>query len=101
MKKFLMKTPIDGARISSSFGSRKHPILGYTKFHSGVDFAAPRGTPIYAAGDGTVKIAGWDNGYGKFIELRQANKYETAYAHLSAFTKGIRHSDRVRTGQVL
>lgn len=101
MKKFLMKTPIDGARISSSFGSRKHPILGYTKFHSGVDFAAPRGTPIYAAGDGTVKIAGWVNGYGKFIELGHANKYETAYAHMSAFAKGIRPGVRVRQGQVI
>lgn len=101
MKKFLMKTPIDGARISSSFGSRKHPILGYTKFHSGVDFAAPRGTPIYAAGDGTVKIAGWVNGYGKFIELRHANKYETAYAHMSAFAKGIRPGVRVHQGQVI
>lgn len=101
MKKFLMKTPIDGARISSSFGSRKHPILGYTKFHSGVDFAAPRGTPIYAAGDGVVKIAGWVNGYGKFIELGHANKYETAYAHMSAFAKGIRPGVRVRQGQVI
>lgn len=101
MKKFLMKTPIDGARISSSFGSRKHPILGYTKFHSGVDFAAPKGTPIYAAGDGTVKIAGWVNGYGKFIELGHANKYETAYAHMSAFAKGIRPGVRVRQGQVI
>ncbi|MCE9651330.1 MAG: M23 family metallopeptidase [Parvibaculum sp.] len=101
MKKFLMKTPIDGARISSSFGSRKHPILGYTKFHSGVDFAAPRGTPIYAAGDGVVKIAGWVNGYGKFIELGHANKYETAYGHMSAFAKGIRPGVRVHQGQVI
>lgn len=101
MKKFLMKTPVDGARISSGFGARKHPILGFTKFHAGVDFAAPKGTPIYAAGDGAVKIAGWVNGYGKFVELGHANKYETAYAHMSAFAKGIRPGVRVRQGQVI
>lgn len=101
MKKFLMKTPVDGARISSSFGSRKHPILGFTKFHSGVDFAAPKGTPIYAAGDGTVKIAGWVGGYGNFVKIGHANKYETAYGHMSAFAKGIRPGTRVRQGQVI
>jgi murein DD-endopeptidase MepM/ murein hydrolase activator NlpD len=101
MKKFLMKTPVDGARISSGFGARKHPILGFTKFHSGVDFAAPKGTPIYAAGDGVVKIAGWVNGYGNFVELGHANKYETAYGHMSAFAKGIRPGVRVHQGQVI
>lgn len=101
MKKFLMRTPIDGARISSGFGKRMHPILGYTKFHAGVDFAAPKGTPIYAAGDGVVKIAGWVNGYGNFVELGHANKYETAYGHMSAFARGIRPGVRVRQGQVI
>jgi murein DD-endopeptidase MepM/ murein hydrolase activator NlpD len=101
MKKFLMKTPVDGARISSGFGMRKHPILGFTKFHEGVDFAAPKGTPIYAAGDGVVKIAGWVNGYGNFVELGHANRYETAYGHMSAFAKGIRPGVRVHQGQVI
>lgn len=101
MKKFLMKTPVDGARISSGFGARKHPILGFTKFHAGVDFAAPKGTPIYAAGDGVVKIAGWVNGYGNFVELGHANKYETAYGHMNGFAKEIRPGVRVRQGQVI
>ncbi len=101
MKKFLMKTPVDGARISSGFGMRKHPILGFTKFHEGVDFAAPKGTPIYAAGDGVVKIAGWVNGYGNFVELGHANRYETAYGHMSAFAKGIHVGTRVHQGQVI
>lgn len=101
MKKFLMKTPIDGARISSGFGMRKHPILGYSKLHAGVDFAAPKGTPIYAAGDGVVKIAGWVNGYGNFVELGHANRYETAYGHMSAFAKGIHPGVRVHQGQVI
>ncbi len=101
MKKFLMKTPVDGARISSGFGMRKHPILGFTKFHEGVDFAAPKGTPIYAAGDGVVKISGWVNGYGNFVELGHANKYETAYGHMSAFAKGIHVGVRVHQGQVI
>lgn len=101
MKKFLMKTPVDGARISSGFGMRKHPILGFTKFHEGVDFAAPKGTPIYAAGDGVVKIAGWVNGYGNFVELSHANRYETAYGHMSAFAKGIHPGIRVHQGQVI
>ncbi|MEN6541132.1 peptidoglycan DD-metalloendopeptidase family protein [Parvibaculum sp.] len=101
MKKFLMRTPIDGARISSGFGMRKHPILGYSKLHAGVDFAAPKGTPIYAAGDGVVKIAGWVNGYGNFVEVGHANRYETGYGHMSAFAKGIRPGVRVRQGQVI
>lgn len=101
MKKFLMKTPIDGARISSSFGRRKHPILGYTKMHSGVDFAAPRGTPIYAAGNGKVEIAGWTGGYGKFVRIQHANGYETGYAHMNGFASGIRPGVSVRQGQVI
>ncbi|MDO8288013.1 MAG: M23 family metallopeptidase [Parvibaculum sp.] len=101
MKKFLMKTPIDGARISSGFGKRKHPILGYTKLHSGVDFAAPRGTPIYAAGNGKVEVAGWQGGYGKYVRIQHANGYETAYGHMNGFAKGVRAGTSVRQGQII
>ena len=101
MKKFLMKTPVDGARISSSFGRRKHPILGYTKMHSGVDFAAPKGTPIYAAGNGKIEIAGKAGGYGNFIRIQHANGYETGYGHMSAFARGIHPGVRVHQGQVI
>ena len=101
MKKFLMKTPIDGARLSSRFGMRKHPILGYSKLHAGVDFAAPRGTPIYAAGDGTVKRANYFGSFGNYVAIRHANGYETAYAHLNGFARGIRAGTRVRQGQVI
>lgn len=101
MKKFLMKTPIDGARISSSFGRRKHPVLGYTKMHSGVDFAAPRGTPIYAAGNGTVDYAARMGSYGNFVRIKHANGYQTAYAHMNGFARGIKKGTRVRQGQVI
>lgn len=100
-KKFLMKTPINGARLSSSFGNRKHPILGYTKLHKGTDFAAPRGTPIYAAGNGVVERAGPYSTYGNYIKIQHANGYETAYAHLNGFAKGIRKGARVHQGQVI
>lgn len=101
MKKFLMKTPIDGARISSNFGKRRHPILGYTKLHSGTDFAAPTGTPIYAAGDGTVEMSRRYGGYGNYVRLRHANGYQTAYAHMNGFARGIREGRRVKQGQVI
>ena len=101
MKKFLMKTPIDGARLSSGYGMRKHPILGYSRLHSGVDFAAPRGTPIYAAGDGTVTRANYFGSYGNYVSIRHANGYETAYAHLNGFARGIKNGTRVRQGQVI
>ena len=101
MKKFLMKTPVDGARLSSGFGMRKHPILGYSRLHGGVDFAAPTGTPIYAAGDGTIKRANRFGSYGNYIAIRHANGYETAYAHLNGFARGIRAGTRVRQGQVI
>ena len=101
MKKFLMKTPIDGARLSSGFGRRKHPVLGYTKMHTGVDFAAPRGTPIYAAGNGTVERASRYSSYGKYIRIRHANGYKTAYAHLNGYARGIKSGARVRQGQVI
>ena len=86
-KKLLMKTPVDGARLSSGFGMRKHPILGYNVKHRGVDFAAPKGTPIYAAGDGIIEKKGWNGAYGKYIRIRHANNFKTAYAHLSKFNK--------------
>lgn len=101
MRKFLMKTPIDGARISSSFGNRRHPILGYTRLHSGTDFAAPTGTPIYAAGNGTIEMAQRNGGYGKYVRIRHANGYQTAYAHMSRFGRGIRKGVRVRQGQII
>ena len=98
-KKALMRTPINGARLSSSFGKRRHPILGYTKMHRGTDFAAPRGTPIYAAGNGTVEYAGWKGAYGKYVRIRHNSEYATAYAHMS----GIKTSAgrRVTQGQVI
>lgn len=101
VRKALMKTPLDGARISSSYGKRKHPILGYNKFHQGVDFAAPTGTPVYAAGNGTIEYAGRNGGYGKYIRIRHNNSYKTAYAHLNAFKKGISKGARVNQGQII
>ena len=100
-KKALMRTPIDGARLSSSFGKRKHPILGYTKLHTGTDFAAPRGTPIYAAGDGSIDTAGWNGGYGKYVRIRHNSEYSTAYAHMKAIKSGIGKGKRVRQGQII
>ena len=101
LRKFLMRTPIDGARLSSRFGMRRHPILGYNRMHQGVDFAAPTGTPIYAAGDGRVELAKRNGGYGKYIRIRHTGEYSTAYAHLSRFAKGIEPGRRVRQGQVI
>lgn len=101
VRKALMKTPIDGARLSSPFGNRKHPILGYTRLHTGVDFAAPTGTPFFAAGDGTVEMAGTNGGYGKYIRIRHNGTYTTAYAHLNGYARGIRRGVRVRQGQVI
>ena len=100
-RKALMKTPIDGARLSSGFGPRKHPILGYTRMHKGTDFAAPRGTPIMAAGNGTVEIAGRNGGYGNYVRIRHNGQYKTAYAHLSKFGRGIRKGAKVRQGQTI
>jgi murein DD-endopeptidase MepM/ murein hydrolase activator NlpD len=100
-KKFLMKTPINGARLSSSFGSRKHPVLGYTKMHKGTDFAAPRGTPIYAAGNGVIERIGPWSTFGNYIKIQHANGYETAYAHMNGFARGLRKGSHVRQGQVI
>ena len=98
-KKLLMKTPIDGARLSSGFGMRKHPILGYKKKHRGIDFAAPKGTPVYAAGDGVIEEKGRKGAYGKYIRIRHPNNFKTAYAHLSKFRKI--PGGRVKQGQII
>jgi murein DD-endopeptidase MepM/ murein hydrolase activator NlpD len=100
-KRQLMRTPIDGARLSSKFGMRRHPILGYTKMHKGVDFAAPRGTPVMASGNGVVKLARWNGGYGNFVEVAHANGYSTGYAHLSRIARGIKPGAKVRQGQII
>lgn len=101
MRKALMRTPVDGARISSGFGVRRHPVLGYTKMHKGMDFAAPTGTPIYAAGDGTVEKAGRFSSYGNYIRIRHTGSTKTAYAHMSRFAKGVTPGTRVKQGQVI
>ncbi|MEL7481383.1 MAG: M23 family metallopeptidase [Pseudomonadota bacterium] len=99
--RFLMRTPINGARLSSRFGRRRHPISGYTRMHKGTDFAAPRGTPIFAAGNGVVERASRYGGYGHYVRIQHANGYETAYAHLSRYGPRIRKGRRVRQGDVI
>ena len=101
IKKSLMKTPINGARLSSSFGMRKHPILGYNKMHRGTDFAAPEGTPIMASGDGKIVRARWCGGGGNCIKIRHNSTYETVYAHLKNFARGIKEGRRVKQGQII
>jgi murein DD-endopeptidase MepM/ murein hydrolase activator NlpD len=100
-KKFLVRKPVNNAIMRSGFGGRRHPILGYVKMHTGVDWATPYGTPIFASGNGVVEIAGWEGGYGKFVKLKHNNGYETAYGHMSAFAKGLEPGKRVRQGQVI
>ena len=100
-KKFLVRKPLVAGIMRSSFGIRRHPILGYTKMHTGVDWAAPSGTPIYAAGNGTIEKVGWESGYGKFILVRHNNGYETAYGHMSAYARGMDEGKRIRQGQVI
>ena len=99
--KSLMKTPINGARLSSSFGMRKHPILGYNKMHRGTDFAAPSGTPIMASGSGTVTRARWCGGGGNCVKIKHNSTYETIYAHMRAFAKGIKEGKKVKQGQII
>ena len=99
--KSLMKTPINGARLSSSFGMRKHPILGYNKMHRGTDFAAPSGTPIMASGSGTVTRARWCGGGGNCVKIKHNSTYETIYAHMKSFAKGIKEGRKVRQGQII
>ena len=99
--KSLMKTPINGARLSSSFGMRKHPILGYNKMHRGTDFAAPSGTPIMASGSGTVTRARWCGGGGNCVKIKHNSTYETVYAHMKSFAKGIKEGRKVKQGQII
>ena len=101
VKKALMKTPINGARLSSPFGMRKHPIDGFNKMHRGTDFAAPMGTPIMASGDGVVKKAGWCGGGGNCVKIKHNSTYQTVYAHMSKFARGIKNGVRVKQGQII
>ncbi len=100
-KKFLVRKPVAEGIMRSPFGIRRHPILGYTKMHTGVDWAAPAGTPVYASGNGVIEKEGWESGYGKYIRIRHTNGYETAYGHMSAYARGIEEGKRVRQGQVI
>ena len=101
IEKALMKTPINGARLSSSYGMRKHPIDGFNKMHRGTDFAAPMGTPIMASGSGVIKKAGWCGGGGNCVQIRHNSTYETIYAHMSKFARGIKSGVRVKQGQII
>jgi murein DD-endopeptidase MepM/ murein hydrolase activator NlpD len=101
VQKALMKTPINGARLSSSFGMRKHPIDGFNKMHRGTDFAAPKGTPIMASGNGIVQKAGWCGGGGNCVKIKHNSMYETVYAHMSKFARGIKSGVRVKQGQTI
>jgi len=101
VKKSLLRTPVNGARISSGFGFRKHPILGYSKLHKGIDFAAPSGTPIFAAGNGTIIFMGRHGGYGNFVKIKHTSEYETQYGHASAFSKKFRVGSKVKQGDVV
>jgi murein DD-endopeptidase MepM/ murein hydrolase activator NlpD len=100
-KKFLMRKPMDGGVFRSGFGGRRHPVLGYYRMHTGVDWAAPTGTPIFASGNGTVAEVGWKGGYGRYIRIKHNNGYETGYGHMSGFARGIEKGGRVRQGQVI
>ena len=101
VRKALLRTPVDGAKITSGFGMRDHPLLGYSRMHKGVDFGAPAGTPILAAGDGTIEFIGTNSGYGKYIRIRHNSTYKTAYAHMSRFASDLSVGSRVRQGQVI
>lgn len=101
VRKALLRTPIDGARLTSGFGMRMHPLLGYSRMHKGVDFGAAAGTPIMAAGDGTVEMAGWNKGYGNYVRIHHNGQYSTAYAHMSRIARGLRQGSHVRQGQVI
>lgn len=101
VRKSLLRTPINGARISSGFGRRRHPVLGYTKMHKGIDFAAPSGTPIFAAGSGTISYYGRKGGYGNFVQIRHNSEYSTAYGHASRFVKRLRVGSKVKQGDVV
>src|ERR1700732_3615134 len=98
-KQFLVRKPVNNAIMRSGFGGRRHPILGYVKMHTGVDWATPYGTPIFASGNGVVEKVGWEGGYGKYVRIKHNNGYETAYGHMSAFARGLGPGKRVRQGQ--
>ena len=100
-KKFLVRKPVNNAIMRSGFGGRRHPILGYVKMHTGVDWATPYGTPIFASGNGVIEKVGWEGGYGKYVRIKHNNGYETAYGHMSAYAKGMEPGKRVRQGQVI
>jgi murein DD-endopeptidase MepM/ murein hydrolase activator NlpD len=101
IRKSLLRTPVDGARITSGFGMRMHPVLGYSKMHKGLDFGAPTGTPIFAAGSGTIVEIGRKGAYGNYIRIRHNGEYQTAYAHMSKFAKGLKKGDKVKQGEVI
>jgi murein DD-endopeptidase MepM/ murein hydrolase activator NlpD len=101
VKRSLLRTPVNLVRVSSNYGNRKHPIEGFTKMHKGVDFAAPSGTPIYAAGSGVITEIGWKQGYGKFIQIKHSPTLSTAYAHASSFAKNLKAGARVNQGQII
>jgi murein DD-endopeptidase MepM/ murein hydrolase activator NlpD len=101
IEKSLMRTPINGAKLTSRYGFRMHPILGFNHLHQGTDFAAPIGTPVMASGSGTVEYVGWKGGYGKFISIRHSSVYQTNYAHLQDYAKGIRRGVKVQQGQII
>ena len=101
VRKAMLRTPINGARITSSFGMRSHPILGYSKMHRGVDFGAATGTPIYAAGDGTISFVGKKGGYGNYVMIKHDGKYSSAYAHVSRFASGLSAGKKVKQGQII
>lgn len=101
IRKSLLRTPVDGARITSGFGMRMHPVLGYSTMHKGLDFGAPTGTPIFAAGSGTVVEMGKKGAYGNYVRIRHNGQYQTAYAHMSKFAKGLRKGDKVKQGEVI
>jgi murein DD-endopeptidase MepM/ murein hydrolase activator NlpD len=100
-KKFLVRKPVAAGLIASPFGSRRHPLLHYTRMHTGVDWASPMGTPIYASGNGEIEKIGWEGGYGKYIRIRHTNGYETGYGHMSAFARNMEEGKKVRQGQVI
>jgi murein DD-endopeptidase MepM/ murein hydrolase activator NlpD len=100
-KKFLVRKPVAAGIMRSGFGARNHPLLGYYKMHTGVDWAAPLGTSIYASGNGTIEKVGWESGYGKYVRIKHANGYETAYGHMTAFSRSTQPGARVRQGQVI
>ena len=101
LRKWLLRTPVDGARLSSLFGPRRHPVLRFTRMHKGIDFAASTGTPIFAAADGQIEVQGRNRGYGKYVRIRHTSDYSTAYAHLSRFAAGLKAGRRVQQGQVI